>query len=95
MDTVDAVDSGVVSFKKSNRITVPTHIDGGFCLNRQHGSNTNCLTVNPPNACDACFAVASAPPLLDASSVRVDAMCWRSAPNFLLIEGIRLPLIVC
>ena len=48
--TVEAVGPGVLSLKKGDRITVPTHIYCGFCLNCQHAANAACLTVNPPGA---------------------------------------------
>ena len=48
MGIVESVGAGVLSIRKGDRITVPTHIYCGFCLNCQHGANAACLTVNPP-----------------------------------------------
>ncbi len=82
MGIVEAVGSGVLSLRKGDRITVPTHIYCGFCLNCQHGSNTACLTVNPPNAggaygypkmgpYDGCQAEMVRIPFADVNAVRL------------------------
>ncbi len=79
---VEAVGPGVLSVKKGDRITVPTHIYCGFCLNCQHAANAACLTVNPPNAggaygypgmgpCEGCQAELVRIPFADANAVRL------------------------
>ena len=50
LGVVEEVGSAVVSVKKGDRVTVPTHICCGFCLNCVRGFSDACLTVNPGNA---------------------------------------------
>src|SRR5579875_1616623 len=47
LGVVEEVGSAVVSVKKGDRVTVPTHICCGFCYNCVRGFTDACLTVNP------------------------------------------------
>ena len=79
---VEEVGPGVLSLKRGDRITVPTHIYCGFCLNCQHAANAACLTVNPPGVGGAygypgmgpyagCQAERVRIPFADANAVRL------------------------
>jgi len=50
LGVVEEVGSSVVSVKKGDRVTVPTHICCGFCYNCVRGYSDTCLTTNPPKA---------------------------------------------
>jgi len=47
LGVVEEVGSAVVSVKKGDRVTVPTHICCGFCVNCVRGYTDACLTTNP------------------------------------------------
>ncbi len=47
---VEEVGSAVVNVKPGDRVTVPTHICCGFCMNCVRGFTDACLTVNPGTA---------------------------------------------
>ena len=47
LGVVEEVGSSVVSVKKGDRVTVPTHICCGFCVNCVQGYTDACLTTNP------------------------------------------------
>src|SRR5689334_25212729 len=47
LGVVEDVGSAVVTIKKGDRVTVPTHICCGFCINCVRGYTDACLTVNP------------------------------------------------
>ncbi len=48
LGVVEEVGPSVVSVKKGDRVTVPTHICCGFCYNCVRGDSASCLTTNPP-----------------------------------------------
>lgn len=50
LGVIEEVGPAVVSVKKGDRVTVPTHICCGFCLNCVRGFTDACLTANPGNA---------------------------------------------
>ncbi len=50
LGVVEEVGSAVVSVKKGDRITVPTHICCGFCAMCVDGHSSACLTTNPGQA---------------------------------------------
>src|SRR5438270_1917705 len=50
LGVIEDVGSSVISIKKGDRVTVPTHICCGFCVNCVRGYTDACLTVNPGNA---------------------------------------------
>lgn len=47
---VEQVGSDVVNVRAGDRVTVPTHICCGFCVNCVHGFSAQCLTNNPGKA---------------------------------------------
>ena len=47
LGVVEEVGSAVVSIKKGDRVTVPTHICCGFCFNCVRGYSDACLTTHP------------------------------------------------
>jgi glutathione-independent formaldehyde dehydrogenase len=47
---VRSVGSDVVNVRVGDRVTVPTHICCGFCVNCVHGFSAQCLTNNPGKA---------------------------------------------
>jgi glutathione-independent formaldehyde dehydrogenase len=47
LGVVEEVGSAVVTVAKGDRVTVPTHICCGFCLNCVRGYTDACLTTNP------------------------------------------------
>lgn len=47
---VEQVGSAVVNVRVGDRVTVPTHICCGFCVNCAHGFSAQCLTNNPGKA---------------------------------------------
>jgi glutathione-independent formaldehyde dehydrogenase len=47
LGVVEDIGSSVVSVKKGDRVTVPTHICCGFCINCVRGYTDACLTTNP------------------------------------------------
>ncbi|HEX6509783.1 MAG TPA: alcohol dehydrogenase catalytic domain-containing protein, partial [Chloroflexota bacterium] len=50
LGVVEEAGPAVVSIRKGDRVTVPTHICCGFCVNCVRGFTDACLTVNPGNA---------------------------------------------
>jgi len=50
LGVVEAVGSSVVSVKRGDRVTVPTHICCGFCANCVRGYTDACLTTYPGHA---------------------------------------------
>lgn len=50
LGVVEEVGSAVVSVKKGDRVTVPTHICCGFCAMCVDGHSSACLTTNPGEA---------------------------------------------
>jgi glutathione-independent formaldehyde dehydrogenase len=50
LGVVEEVGPVVVSIKKGDRVTVPTHICCGFCVNCVRGYSDACLTTHPGNA---------------------------------------------
>jgi glutathione-independent formaldehyde dehydrogenase len=47
MGIVEEVGSGVVSFKRGDRVVLPFNVSCGFCLNCSRGFYNYCLTLNP------------------------------------------------
>ena len=50
LGVVEKVGSDVVNVRVGDRVTVPTHICCGFCVNCVHGFSAQCLTNNPGKA---------------------------------------------
>ena len=50
LGVVEEVGSAVISVKKGDRVTVPTHICCGFCAMCVEGHSSACLTTNPGQA---------------------------------------------
>jgi glutathione-independent formaldehyde dehydrogenase len=50
LGVVEEVGPAVVSIKRGDRVTVPTHICCGFCYNCVRGYSDACLTTNPGQA---------------------------------------------
>ncbi len=50
LGVVEKVGSDVVNVRVGDRVTVPTHICCGFCVNCVHGFSAQCLTNNPGQA---------------------------------------------
>ena len=50
LGVVEDVGPSVASIRRGDRVTVPTHICCGFCLNCVGGYTDACLSVNPGNA---------------------------------------------
>src|SRR5437870_1210772 len=47
MGVVEDVGSGVVSFKRGDRVVLPFNVSCGFCMNCSRGFYNYCLTLNP------------------------------------------------
>jgi glutathione-independent formaldehyde dehydrogenase len=50
LGVVEKVGADVVNVRVGDRVTVPTHICCGFCVNCVHGFSAQCLTNNPGKA---------------------------------------------